>query len=82
MDAKLIVETPDGKEIRYANKRNETWPGYHETAPLGKRGFWYGDHQLHKYIGVSHDDVEHFIGNIKQWGCYQKPSKDNYGQIY
>lgn len=51
-DAKLI-RTTEYVELRYAARKSDTWPGYHDTAPLGKRGYWVGTHGLHTYLGSS-----------------------------
>ncbi len=50
-DAKLIRENDHGVELRRASRKAQTWPGYHESAPLGKAGYWLGTHQSHEYLG-------------------------------
>lgn len=52
-DAILKSVNEHGVELRFANKKTNTWPGWH--TPLGKRGFWVGTSQNHKYLGVSPD---------------------------
>lgn len=56
-DAKLIQAWSFSwgeTELRYNPKRNgSTWPGYHESAPLGKKGYWYGNHRSHEWIPAS-----------------------------
>lgn len=51
MDARLIRENEHGLELRLATRRAQTWPGYHESAPLGKAGYWIGTHRSHAYLG-------------------------------
>jgi len=43
---------PDGHEVEvyYASSTSDTWPGYHESCPLGKVGYWIGTHRQHCHI--------------------------------
>lgn len=60
MDAKLKTKLGE-IEIRYATRKSDTWPGYHETCPLGKKGFWAGTEQEHKHIGTRKEDLQSYI---------------------
>ncbi len=50
-DAKLVRENENGVELRRASRKAQTWPGYHESAPLGRVGYWIGTRQSHEYLG-------------------------------
>ena len=50
-DAKLIMENEYGVELRHATRKAQTWPGYHESLPLGKAGYWVGTDRNHLYLG-------------------------------
>lgn len=54
-EAKLIAENEYGVELRYARRKADVWPGYDETFPLGKAGYWLGTHQDHRYLGRTRD---------------------------
>ena len=62
MEAKHILQT-GRNDLYYARKKTDTWPGYHESNPLGKKGYWYGTTMVHKHIGVSKDEVIFFLGS-------------------
>ena len=61
MDAILIhtIEGTDGAEydVREAKSVLDTWPGYHQSSPLGRAGFWAGTHASHSH----HPDKESLI---------------------
>ena len=57
MDAKLISEIEFGVQLRFANRKSDTWPGYPKTCPLGYRGYWVGTYRSYRYIGPSLYDV-------------------------
>lgn len=56
MDAKLIGYNEHGLELRHCTSKAQTWPGYHESAPLGKTGLWAGNAQRHTL--VSREEAE------------------------
>jgi len=58
LDSKLVFENSYGVQIRYANTKSSTWPGWSETAGLGKKGYWVGSFEEHRYIGNSKEDME------------------------
>jgi len=58
MDARLKSTNQFGIELRFAAKKSDTWPSYHARAPLGKRGYWYGEEKSHSYLGISPDPSE------------------------
>lgn len=55
-DAKLLMENRHGVELRHASRKTDTWPGYHESLPLGKAGYWMGTERDHRYLGRSMPD--------------------------
>lgn len=50
MDAKHI-NTFDEVDLYFARTKKDTWPGYDSSCPLGKRGYWVGSHEYHRYLG-------------------------------
>ena len=68
MDAKLIDSFVDHEghtlELRYSARKSDTWPGFHENLPLGRRGYWYGRYASHTYLGgISRERaLAHFEG--------------------
>jgi hypothetical protein len=38
-------------ELYLAHTPQDTWPGYDDSCPLGKRGYWLGYHEHHIYLG-------------------------------
>ena len=63
-DAKLIETVGAHIEIRYANRRAATWPGWHASAPLGKRGYWVGNFASHRYAGPALEDARRLVETI------------------
>ena len=63
-DAKLIETVGAYIEIRHANRRSDTWPGWDASAPLGKRGYWVGNHASHRYAGQSIEDARRLVEPI------------------
>ncbi len=57
-DATHIEDWGGDTEIRYARYKSDTWPGFHETCPLGKKGFWHGNDMMQKYIGHTNASLE------------------------
>jgi hypothetical protein len=67
-DAKLVRGNENGVELRngQASRKAQTWPGYHESAPLGRAGYWIGTHQSHEYVGRFMPHEAH-LEPIKLW---------------
>ena len=65
MDAKFIMETEEGLSIYYARTKKDTWPGYDESCPLEKKGYWYGRHGRHIHVGMSKAEALEYI---ERWG--------------
>jgi len=56
-DAELIRSNDFGLELRLATDPSQTWPGYHMTCPLGRKGYWWGNHRKHEYLGTGEKDA-------------------------
>ena len=53
MNATLIESGKNGLELRRAARKSETWPGYADSFPLNRAGYWIGTHRKHYYVGQS-----------------------------
>lgn len=51
MEATLIATNKHGKELRYARRLTDTWPGEDESAPLMRGGYWFGTHGDYHWLG-------------------------------
>ncbi len=63
MDAKHIKDI-GRKELRFAAKASDTWPGYHRNNPLGESGYWIGDHQHHIFLGKTLEDASESLADM------------------
>jgi hypothetical protein len=59
-DSKFVKEFPKLEtEIRFAETPKDTWPNY--AVALGRRGYWYGNHQNHKHIGYTEQEAREYL---------------------
>jgi|GEM_PF-5065890 len=65
MNARLIGETGEGMELRYAASPSDTWPGYDASCPLGEAGYWLGTHRKHWHITT---DRRTAVSYLRYWG--------------
>lgn len=60
-DARLVGITPDGLEVRICTHRGQTWPGWHESVPLGRIGYWVGTARDHRVVPREEIQVEDLV---------------------